>query len=78
MCSIGMQRKLPYYPALIVTLPHRFNNYVEAAAGELPLPIEGESIGTRRCSVGLDDELSHAQWMLGAYCTYTTMNKQPQ
>ena len=41
-CSIGMQRKLPYYPALIVTPPHRFPNYSEAAAGELSLPIEGE------------------------------------
>ena len=56
-----MQRKLPYYPALIVTSPHRFTNYAEAAAGELSLPIEGESVGTRRCSVGLDDELSHAR-----------------
>ncbi len=55
-----MQRKLSYYPALIVTPPHRFPNYLEAAAGGLSLPIEGESIGTRRCSVGLDDEFSHA------------------
>ena len=55
-----MQRKPPYYPAMTVTPPRRFPNYVEAGADEFSLPIGGESIGTRRCSVGLDDELSPA------------------
>ena len=49
--------------ALKATIP--FIEAVEDAAGGLSLPIEGESIGTRRCSGGLDDELNYAQWMLG-------------